>query len=107
MVGLGHAEVVGADHAVGRPGQAHHRREPGQGAHIAVVDAIRRQQQPAQEEEEQIVRKLRQKHREHHSAEAVYGTVGAVHEAPVHELPAADGRIAHLQAPAREGVDEK
>ena len=75
--------------------------------HARGVFHHRGQQQSAQEEEEQIVRKLRQKHREHHSAEAVYGTVGAVHEATVHELPAVERGEAHLHAPAREGVDEK
>lgn len=75
--------------------------------HARGVFHHRGQQQSAQEEEERIVRKLRQKHREHHSAEAVYGTVGAVHEATVHELPAVERGEAHLHAPAREGVDEK
>ena len=47
MVGLGHTEVVGTDYPVGRPGQAHHGGEPGQGSGIAGVDAVGGQQQAA------------------------------------------------------------
>mgnify|MGYP007025294556 CR=1 FL=1 len=40
VVGLSHAQVVGAHPPVGRPGQAHHGGEPGQGPGVARVDAV-------------------------------------------------------------------
>lgn len=53
MVGFRHIEVEGADGAVCGPRQAHHGGQPGQGAYVALPDAVRRQRQPAQSDRPQ------------------------------------------------------
>ena len=65
------------------------------------------QQHSAQEQEEGPVRQLRQEHREQHGAEPIDRAHRAVHESPVHELPAAERGKTYLHAPAQERIDEK
>ena len=43
VVRFAKAEVCGADHAVGGPWEAHHSADPGEGAGVALVNAIERQ----------------------------------------------------------------
>ena len=65
------------------------------------------QQHAPQKEEKGACGQLRQKDAEKRGAEAVNGAEGAVHEAPVHELPAADGGMADLDAPACKGIEKE
>lgn len=77
VVRLGQPEIGRADHAVGRPRQAHHGAQPGQAANIAAPDAQRRQQQPAHRDRPQQRPDVR------HQALAVLLPRAAAHALPI------------------------